>query len=119
MTDTPEILDWHAHIYYVPETRDRAAELRAAIEKTFAALDEQALRVGRWRDMPVGPHPQPMYQVAFAPELFATFVPWLVLNRQGLDVLVHATTTNSDLWDHTQTAMWLGRSLELNLDVFR
>lgn len=50
------------------------------------------LRAGRWHDVPVGPHTQAMYQLLFDPGVFASLVPWLMLNRRGLDVLVHPDT---------------------------
>ena len=107
--DPASIAEYHAHIYYDPASRDRAAVLRAAIEARFP------VRMGGWRDMPVGPHPQPMFQVAFPPALFPEIVPWLALNRGGLDVLVHPDTGDA-LADHAHHAMWLGHSLPLNLD---
>ncbi len=112
-----DISGWHAHIYYTAQTRPRAKRLRTQIEDLFGTGDHP-VAMGRRRETPVGPHPQPMYQVAFANELFGVFVPWLAMNRQSLDVLVHASTPNSDLWDHTEGAMWLGRSLDLNVDFF-
>ena len=59
-----------------------------------------------------------MYQVAFAPEEFGRFVPWLMLNRGGLDVLVHPQTGDAYA-DHTEHASWLGAPLPLRLDVLR
>ena len=50
-----------------------------------------------------------MYQVAFAVAEFPRLVPWLMLNRDGLDVLVHPLSGDS-LADHTRFAMWLGQS---------
>ncbi len=74
--------------------------------------------LGRWHDEPVGPHPMSFYQVAFAPDVFAELVPWLALNREELQILVHPETGN-DLADHSEHAMWLGDSLTLRLDVFK
>jgi DOPA 4,5-dioxygenase len=74
--------------------------------------------MGRWRDEPVGPHPQPMYQVKFDPEEFARIVPWLMLNRDGLNILVHPETTDA-YTDHAVSALWLGEKLALRLDVLR
>ena len=76
----PEIIrHYHAHIYYDPaSSRDRAARLR---ERVAAAFPDATL--GRWHDAPVGPHPQSMYQIAFPTTLLATFLPWLMLNRDG------------------------------------
>ena len=74
--------------------------------------------LGRWHDAPVGPHPCGSYQIAFAPELFATLVPWLALNRGDLTVFVHPNTGDA-MADHTAHVMWLGESRALNLDALR
>ena len=103
---------YHAHIYYAPETRQRAARLRAGIGERFQA------RIGSWHDEPVGPHPVSMYQVTFAGEEFAELVPWLMLNHEELNVLVHPLTGDS-VADHTRFAAWLGTPLPLRLDVLR
>jgi DOPA 4,5-dioxygenase len=111
----PEIIrDYHAHIYYDPaSTRDRAARLR---ERVAAAFPDATL--GRWHDALVGPHPQSMYQIAFPPRLLPSLLPWLMLNRDGLTVLVHPGTGN-DLKDHTDHAAWLGGMLPLRLEALR
>jgi aromatic ring-cleaving dioxygenase len=59
-----------------------------------------------------------MYQVAFEAEEFPTLVPWLMLNREGLDVLVHPLSGDS-VADHTRFAAWLGAPRPLRLDVLR
>jgi DOPA 4,5-dioxygenase len=59
-----------------------------------------------------------MYQVAFAPAEFPRLVPWLMLNRRGLDILLHPGT-GDDLADHTRHAAWLGERLPLRLEVFK
>jgi DOPA 4,5-dioxygenase len=56
--------------------------------------------------------------VAFGVEDFAALVPWLMLNRGGLDVLIHPLAGNA-YDDHTAYAMWLGEKLPLRLDVLR
>ena len=67
MQDAPKdiagIKDYHAHIYYDPASRDRAATLRGWVEERFAGQ----MRMGSWHDEPVGPHVQAMYQIAFPP----------------------------------------------------
>jgi len=88
--DPATIQGYHVHLYYAPETRPVAERLRTAIEERFPQV-----RVGSWHDEPVGPHPVAMYQVAFAAEEFSRFVPWLMLNREGLNVLVHPLTDDS------------------------
>src|SRR5262249_24076286 len=108
------IAHYHAHIYYDPaSTREQAARLRQRVAEDFP----EAI-LGRWHDEPVGPHPQSMYQIAFPRALFPTLLPWLMLNRDGLTILVHPET-GDDLADHSNHAMWLGDILRLRLDVFR
>ena len=58
--DSTRIVDYHMHIYYDPESRERAALLRQWVEERFP------VRMGRWHDAPVGPHPTSMYQVQAA-----------------------------------------------------
>ena len=115
MTQTmnPEkIHGYHAHIYYDSNTRNIAASLREQIERSFK------VELGRWREEPVGPHPQAMYQVKFEPEEFARIVPWLMLNRAGLAILVHPET-GDDYADHAVNALWLGEKLALNLELLK
>jgi aromatic ring-cleaving dioxygenase len=110
--DVGVIQDYHAHVYYDPATtRDRAARLR---ERVAAAFPEA--RLGRWHDELVGPHLHSMYQIAFPRALFATFAPWLMLNRDGLTVLLHPGTGNPYA-DHTEHAAWLGAKLPLKLEA--
>jgi DOPA 4,5-dioxygenase len=111
--DPQAITEYHAHIYYEPSTsRERAALLRERIGARFPQAT-----LGRWHDKPVGPHPQSMYQVAFPSAMLAAFVPWLMLNRDGLTVLLHPETGNA-LADHTRHAAWFEAVLPLRLDVF-
>jgi DOPA 4,5-dioxygenase len=109
--DTATIRNWHAHVYYQPDTRETAAALRDGIALTFPDAV-----LGRWHDVPVGPHTRPMYQVAFAADRLAAILPWLMLNRRGLVLLVHPETGH-DLADHTEHAGWLGERLPLKLEV--
>jgi aromatic ring-cleaving dioxygenase len=106
------VTGYHAHIYYDSETRALAARLREGVGERFAA------RIGSWHDEPVGPHTAAMYQLAFAVEEFPRLVPWLMLNRAGLSVLVHPMTGNA-LADHTSHALWLGPALPVKEDVLR
>jgi len=107
--DPERIRSYHAHIYYDQRTRPIAERLRTAIGERFT------VELGRWHDEPVGPHPVSMYQVAFAVEELPRLLPWLMLNRDGLNVLVHPQTGYS-YDDHALHAVWLGDKLPLRLD---
>jgi len=111
----PEIIrHYHAHVYYDPvSSRGRAARLR---ERVAAAFPDATL--GRWHDAPVGPHSQSMYQIAFPTTLLASFLPWLMLNRDGLNILLHPSTGDA-YSDHTDHALWFGGAMPLRLDVLR
>ena len=106
MIDPGKIHDYHAHIYYDAISRPRAAQLRAWIEEKFT------IRMGRWHNVPVGPHPTAMYQVAFAPDQFPTLVPFIMMNRMGLTVLLHPQS-GRPRDDHTVNATWMGAILPL------
>ena len=106
------IEDYHAHIYYGADTRNLAADVRESIASRFT------VELGSWHDEPIGPHPQSMYQVKFATAEFHRIVPWLMLNRAGLNILVHPNTGDA-LEDHATHALWLGDKLKLRLDVLR
>jgi DOPA 4,5-dioxygenase len=102
-----EITTYHAHIYF----KD-AAERAAAMVVREQIAERFAVRMGRVHEQPVGPHELPMYQVAFAPAGFAGLVPWLMLNRAGLTILVHPNTGNARR-DHLVNACWLGAVLRI------
>ncbi len=111
--DPQAIAEYHAHIYYDPAvSRGRAARLREQVAARFPTA-----RVGRWHDELVGPHSQSMYQVAFASELLPSLLPWLMLNRDGLTILLHPQTGDPRA-DHTAHAVWFGAVLPVRLEAF-
>ena len=105
--DMSRITDYHVHVYYDPESRERAALLRQWVEQRFT------VRMGRWHDMPVGPHPTAMYQIQFETDLFPTLVPFVMMNRMGLTILLHPQS-GRPRDDHTINATWMGAVLPLN-----
>jgi DOPA 4,5-dioxygenase len=107
-----EIRGYHAHVYYDAATRPKAARLRQTIIEDFA-VEPRAMS-----DEPRGPHPISQFNVVFKIEEFQKLVPWLMLNRDGLDVLVHPLTASS-YDDHSANALWLGTPVPMKLDVLR
>lgn len=107
-----EIENYHAHVYYDAGTRADAVRLCEGAAKAFG------VKVGRMHDNPVGPHPRGSCQLTIETGQFEKAIPWLVLNRGGLTVFMHAQTGNA-LKDHTDHVIWLGPSEQLNLSAFR
>lgn len=114
MTDNPTdaIEGWHAHVYFDAATRDAARTLYDRVAARFPDAE-----MGRFHERPVGPHPMWSYQVAFGPAPFGEIVPWLALNRGGLDVFVHPNTGDGRA-DHSAHVMFLGKSYPLDLSIF-
>ncbi len=101
------IASFHAHVYFDgPAQREAALALREQIGQRFSVA------MGRVHDVPIGPHARAMYQVAFDVESFGKIVPWLMLNRRGLTVLVH-TNTRNERADHLSHALWMGEVLDI------
>ena len=101
-------LGYHAHIYYDP------TRTRAVAEGVCAALGEKfQVEIEAFRDTPIGPHPSANVLVIFTPDQFEQVVPYLMLHRDGLDVLVHPLTEDA-VADHTDFALWLGQPVALH-----
>lgn len=109
---TPDVQGYHAHVYYDADTLPIATQLRETLAANFP------IEIGRFSGEQVGPHPVPQFQVIFKTEEFQTVVPWLMLNRQGLDILVHPLTDDM-VDDHTVYALWLGTPIKLKLDTMQ
>src|SRR6185295_195470 len=85
-TGLPEGRGYHAHVYYDAASRPVAERLRGQLVAGFP------VELGRFSDDPVGPHPVSQFQVIFKTDAFQSVVPWLMLRREGLDILVHPLT---------------------------
>jgi DOPA 4,5-dioxygenase len=108
-TTNPAVQGYHAHVYFSEETRSAAERLAHRLNESFD------VEIGVFSGDRVGPHPIPQFQMIFKNEQFATVVPWLMLNREGLDILLHPLTDDM-VDDHTVYATWLGKPVELVLD---
>ena len=112
MISTNSILLYHAHLYYGPENIGEAMKLASQASELFA------IDVGHFHQRPVGPHPAWSCQLTVQADQFSQVIPWLALNRGSIDVFIHPET-GEDLLDHTQYVMWLGKSYDLNVNMFQ
>jgi len=103
---------YHAHVYYDAATKPAAEKLRETLIGKFK------VEGGALSDEPRGPHPISQFAVIFETPEFQYIVPWLMLNREGLDVLVHPLTESS-YDDHSKNALWLGTPVPMKLDILR
>jgi aromatic ring-cleaving dioxygenase len=111
---------YHAHVYYNPKTKRQASRLRSEAVKKFKITDRSRnFKLSRWNDKPGGPHPRPHFFIWFKASQYGALVPWLSMNRKGLDILVHSVLENGDpVIEHTNYAVWLGKPFKLRLDNF-
>jgi aromatic ring-cleaving dioxygenase len=107
-----EVKGYHAHVYYRAETLPIAERVRQGLAERFP------VELGRFSGEQVGPHPVPQFQIIFRTEQFEHVVPWLMLNREGLDVLIHPLTDDM-VDDHSIYALWLGTPVALKLDTMQ
>jgi aromatic ring-cleaving dioxygenase len=73
------------------------------------------VEMGQFSGERIGPHPVPQFQIIFTKAQFREVVPWMMVNREGLDILVHPLTDDM-VDDHTVYALWLGKPVGLVRD---
>ena len=104
---------YHAHIYYVPETRAVAEAARDRLRNMMTSGDiPQLLFVGQLKDQKAGPHPDPQFEIHYTKEALPVILRFI--EATGLTALVHPLT-DDDLADHTSLAHWIGTPLDLDL----
>ena len=104
---------YHAHIYYVPETRGVAAQIRDQLSDKMASGEiPQLLFIGQMKDFKAGPHPIPQFEIHYTKAALPVIVSFI--ESTGLTALVHPLT-DDDVADHTSLAHWIGEPLELDL----
>ncbi|KAH8694318.1 DOPA-like domain-containing protein, partial [Talaromyces proteolyticus] len=98
-TSFPKPLDnsrrggFDVHIYYMQNNAGQtnfARELHERIHREFPELRIYPLWDKYYNNKPVSPHPVVMFEVnILSPTELGAFVPWLVINRGLLSVLIH------------------------------
>ncbi|QSZ30438.1 hypothetical protein DSL72_004961 [Monilinia vaccinii-corymbosi] len=108
------------HIYHLQKNKTQAKFARELWERIRREFPE--LRIYRFWEEPVGPHPVAMFEVnIFTPAQFGAFIPWLVINRGPLSALIHPNTVDEngklldEERDHTQRATWMGEKFPLDM----
>jgi DOPA 4,5-dioxygenase len=106
---------YHAHLYYVAETRDTAEAVRRRLLDSMAAGDiPRLLFVGQLKDGKAGPQPIPQFEIHFTKQALPAIL--RTIEESGLTALVHPLT-DDDLADHTTLAHWIGTPIELDLST--
>lgn len=117
---TIESFDFHTYWNNnAPAEREKAWQLREQVQKEFASeIASGDLRVFKFWDKPVGPHPITMFEVdtagKFNTDLYARLLAFYMVNHNGLSVLIHPRTDKGALMDHTEHALWLGHKVRLD-----
>ncbi len=82
---------YHAHLYYVPDTRARAEAIRLRlVDLMESGAIPQLLFVGQLKDGKAGPHPIPQFEIHFTKEALPTIL--RLIEESGLTALVHPLT---------------------------
>ncbi len=104
----PDDAPYHAHIYFLPEQREAATDLKRRFE-----AEPNVLFVGRMTEGKAGPHPIPQYEVHFCKASLENVQG--MIRASGLRALVHPLT-DDDPADHTSLGEWIGGE-PLDLDL--
>ena len=105
--------DFHFHLYFSADTRASALAIREQLE----AVRDFEFDLPPIRERPVGPHRWPIWSMWVDRANFAPATMWMMKHHGAHSVLVHPNIDDG-LDDHTAHAMWLGRQVPLNLEVF-
>lgn len=105
------------HIYYMQSVPSQAKFVKELHERVRREFPE--LRIYRFWDKPVGPHPVAMFEVnTFTPHQTGALFSWLVVNRGPCSVLIHPNT-NDAYRDHTERVTWIGQPWPLNTELLK
>jgi len=105
-------LNYDIHTYWRNnDERDEALKLKQILidnnVQTFSLVD-----------IPIGPHPLPMFKAHMSVENLPAIEALLNSNRVNCSILIHENT-GDHMYDHTKGARFLGEPLELNIEFLR
>lgn len=104
-------MNYDIHIYW---SNDQEKSEVLALKELLTYLGVQTYPLV---NVPVGPHPLPMFESHVTSEQLPTIESALLTNRRDCSILIHEKT-NDHMYDHTTGARWLGKPLALNLEYF-
>lgn len=107
--------EFDAHFYFNESNLKEAKSLHDKLQEHFS---DPKIFIGPMINVPIGPHPQPMFEVNFSVEHFSDVVLWIMKEHGDLSVLIHRLT-GDDYIDHTREALWLGKTLPLDFSKFK
>jgi aromatic ring-cleaving dioxygenase len=110
----PPLEGYDVHIY-LEKGKESEKKADALVQKMLALFPDAINAVHH--NGAIGPHLSLNYGVDIKPESFGKIVSWLMMNHDGLSVLVHPRT-GDELGDHEDRPLWIGKTLPLNPDYF-
>lgn len=122
---------YDVHVYYkTPDEKETAMILRQRLHSLFGTW----MRFYTPKDVPIGPHPYPMWEADFGGyeyrERWGEVVEFLkeytnsdsdtsTNSASSLSILIHPHSEDGDYMDHTEHAYWIGEKLKLKTDRLR
>ena len=105
-------MNYDIHTYW-----RNAAEREEAL-KLMQILIDNNVQTFSLVDIPIGPHPLPMFEAHVSAENLPPIEALLNANRVNCSILIHEKT-GDHVYDHTKGARFLGEPLELNIEFLR
>jgi len=105
-------LNYDIHTYW-----RNAAERKEALRLKQILIDND-VQTFSLVEVPIGPHPLPMFEAHVSAENLPAIEALLVANRVNCSILIHEKT-GDHLYDHTKGSHFLGEPLELNNEFLR
>ena len=105
-------MNYDIHTYW-----RNAAEREEALKLKQILIDNN-VQTFSLVDIPIGPHPLPMFEAHVSAENLSAIEAQLVANRINCSILIHEKT-GDHVYDHTKGARFLGEPLELHIEFLR
>ena len=112
MFNTETVSGYHVHVYFHDaKSKSKVISLKEELQQRFQIKTSRLFEEVDVND----PHQRPMFVATLSASEFADVVPWVMLNQNGLNMMIHPMT-GDNMADHRDYPMWLGSVLTINLD---